>query len=238
MNTNERLILTNKPAIDPGIVRHLSAGSDYEPDWCDQVVDRYLAEISKAENRLEKTIAIHTAEPDEFVKIYLEFCVGVVSDSWRGIDYAFRCARNDPEAAWMIKAMVVAGASENRIAYELGTKAENILAFERLYFDARRFCENRAWLRKICYGPKGHRWLQVAFRRGMAGVEEVVLHQPTNKPRDPSHVISVLLGRADDGVCALESANTPLSVEELRRLAGFLRNTGEKFPYLKDESEN
>ncbi|MBV9617928.1 MAG: hypothetical protein JO201_01840 [Verrucomicrobia bacterium] len=238
MNTSEHLILRNKPAIDPGIVRHVSAGSDYQPDWRDQVVDGYLAGICKTGNRLDKTIAIHTAEPDEFVKIYLEFCVGVVSDSWRGIDYAFRCARNDPEAAWMIKAMVVGGASENRIAFELGTKAENILAFERIYFDARRFCDNRAWLRKTCYGPKGHRWLQVAFRRGMAGVVEVVLHQSTNKRRSPSQVISVLLGRADDSVCLIESANTPLSAEELSRLAGFLRNIGGKFPYLEDKSEN
>ncbi len=227
----------NKASIDAYIVRDLSAGSDYEPDWRDQVVNRYIAEINKTENRLERTISIHTAEPDEFVKFHLEFWCGVSSDAWHGVDYAFRCARDDSETAWMIKAMVVGGASQKRIAFELGTTAENVLAFEQIYFDARRFCGNRAWLRKICFGPKGHRWLQVAFRRGMAGVEEVVLHQSTNKRRTPSQVISILLGRADDAVCAIESANTPLSVEELQRLADFLRNTGGKFPYLEDKTE-
>jgi hypothetical protein len=130
-------------------------------------------------------------------------------------------ARGTEQVAHLIEAMVVADYSSEEIAQELGTDKISIEAYETFFFDVRPYLQHRAWLKTLCFGKLGHRALQIAFNRGYAGVEEVVLRRKVRN-RDLKESLSVLLGRVEDAVFEREDNNvapTKMDLEWLLRLS-------------------
>jgi len=122
----------------------------------------------------------------------------------------------------MIEAMVVADYSIEEIAKEFGTDTISIQAYEKMFFDVRPYLQFRGWLKTFCFSERGHCALRVAFNRGYAGVEEVVLRRKVKRNRDLKESHSVLLGRVEDAVFAREDNNvTPskIDLEWLLRLS-------------------
>jgi len=239
MNTNKENRPLNDPTFLASIVRSPDEGPNYQPNWRWLTVQKYLAEIeSSAESsadRSKKLELILDREKEEVVRQTLQFHCGVLGDGEAPVKYALLCAQ-DATTAGAIMAMVVAKASIERIAIEMGTQPGKIEFFEKLYFDVRPYLGNRFLLRKICFGNGGHRWLKVAFLRGWAGVEEIVLQRLPNGPRNLSHTVSVLLGRAQAHQFELEASNAPESEKDLQLLLS-VSQANAKFPFLQDTIE-
>ena len=162
----------------------------------------------------------------------LHFHCGLACEGKPAIEYAISCLRR-PESAWAVKAMVVAGRSVQQIAEEMATLPGNIECFEQLYFDARPYLEPRFWLKNICCGEGGHRWLEVALKRGWPGVEEVVLRRLPHGPRNLSPAVSIAVGRVQDYFFGQEASNIAPSEKDLELLGRMLR-THDKLPFLQD----
>ena len=129
--------------------------------------------------------------------------------------------------------MVVARRSVQQIAEEMATLPANIECFEQLYFDARPYLTCRFWLKNICCGEGGHRWLEVALDRGWPGVEEVVLRRLPHGQRDLRHAVSILVGRVQDYCFSREAANIAPSAKDLE-LLGRMSRMHDKLPFLQD----
>jgi hypothetical protein len=240
MKTDENLSL-NEPKSIPAIVRSLEEGPNYQPNWRWLKVQHQLAEIENpaeaAGDSPTKLQLILDREEDEIVRQTLQFQYDVLSDNQAVVKYALLCAAS-AEDAWMIKAMVVANRSTELIAEEMSTQPAAIDFFEKLHFDLRAYLDKRAWLRKICFGKDGHRWLQVAFERGWPGVEEVILHRLPKGPRSLNHAVSVLLGRFQAGLFQLEASNVDPSEKDFELLLRVLQaNAYGQFPFLEDGVE-
>lgn len=240
MKTLENLYL-NEPKSIPAIVRSLEQGPNYQPNWRWLRVQQYLAEIENpaeaAGDSPTKLQLILDRAPDEIIRKTLQFHCGVLSDDDAAVKYALLCAAS-AEDAWMIKAMVVANRSTELVAEEMSTQPARIDFFEKLHFDVRAYLDKRAWLRKICFGKDGHRWLQVAFERGWPGVEEVILQRLPKGPRGLNHVVSVLLSRVQARLFQLEARNVDPSEKDLELLLRVWQAIANRqFPFLEDGVE-
>jgi len=241
MKTNKKNVSLNDPKSILAIVRSLAEGPNYQPNWRWLTVQQHLAEIENsaeaAGDSPTKLQLILDREEDEIVRQTLQFQYGVSSDNEAVVKYALLCAAS-PEDARMIKAMVVANRSTELIAEEMGTQPAAVDFFEKLHFDVRDSVDKRAWLRKICFGKDGHRWLQVAFERGWPGVEQVILQRLPKGPRSLNHAVSVLLTRFQAGLFQLEASNVDPSEKDLQQLLRVLQaNAYGQFPFLEDVEE-
>ena len=199
--------------------RTLEESPDYRPDWRSAVVEANLNEISSQpgwpNNPPKQLEEILGREPDQVVREALLYHAGKLPESQKGpLEYAFRCLRVT-ETSMAVKAMIIANLSLEYIAKELGTHPCNINCFELLFFDVRPYLANRVWLRHVCFGQKGHRWLQVAFDRGWPGVKEVVLQPAQKGERDLSSIVSALYGRVQALILEREASNIAPSDKEL-----------------------
>lgn len=216
------------------VVRKLEDGPDYAPDWRTQIVQIYLADIAKAPDGKSRLTEILFTEKDPFVRQFLRFRFDGRSVNAEAFNYAQGCqTRNQTTgAASMIKAMVVADRTSDEIAEELGTKRINIVAFEKIFYDLRRWLDNEAWLLRIVSAepPEGmgeaealreKRWLSAAYHRGGAGVEQVVFHRVpkgTEAVEQLSQQLLASLGsRALEYVEELQLSGTRPSEADLRR---------------------
>lgn len=241
MHANDKNLPLNQPKSIPAIVRSLEEGPNYQSNWRWLFVQQYLAEIDNpaeaAGDSSTKLELILDHEDDEIIRQTLQFHYDILSDNEAAVKYALLCAAS-AEDAWMIKAMVVANRSVEQIAEEMGTQPGRVDFFEKLHFNIRHYRDKRAWLRKICFGNDGHRWLQVAFERGWPGVEEVILHRLPKGSRSLNYAVSVLLGRSQAGLFQSEASNVAPSEKDLQQLLRVLQasNYGE-FPFLEDGVE-
>lgn len=241
MNENNKNLPLNQPNFSPAIVHSLAEGPNYQPNRRWLTIQQYLAEIENpaeaAGDSPTKLQLILDRQKDEVIRQTLQFQYGVLSDNEAVVKYALLCAAS-AEDAWMIKAMVVANRSTELIAEEMGTQPAAIDFFEKLYFDVRGYLDKRVWLRKICFGKDGHRWLQIAFEHGWSGVEEVILHRLPKGPRNLNHAISVLLRRFEAALFQLEASNVDPSENDLQQLLRVLQaNAYGQFPFLEDVEE-
>lgn len=180
----------------PAITRSLEEGLDYQPDWRNRVVQKYLLDIAAADsNHKAHTLAtIVAAEPDEHVIELLLFHRDGPTLWGPSTDYALRCVRGNAKTrtASKVKAMVLAEFLTEEIASEFGTESHKIDTFEYLFFDVRRYSARRTWLEGICNPDPSEartseeitqlRFLQIALTRGKSGVREDILGQrPQNK---------------------------------------------------------
>ena len=84
---------------------------------------------------------ILSGEKDPYVRQLLLSQSGRRSVIPAAIEYALRCYRSQNEnwIAARIAAMVVAGRSSAEIAEEIGTEPVHVVAFEKIFFDVRRY---------------------------------------------------------------------------------------------------
>jgi hypothetical protein len=214
------------------IPRSLRESANYSPCWRFEVFEQYLVKIAEAKDESTAVSEILLRERDPFVRQLLLFHFDrrcLIADS---IKYATQCRQSEAQnrIAAMIKAMVVAGRRAEQIALEVGTVAVNIRTFEKLYFDVRRFLENRAWLKQLCYpsvlGSEPTyrqaevRWLAISFERGWAGLAPCFLRPLHTKPRtgreELNRFCQGLLSRAADFVAWLEMSGVAPSERDIR----------------------
>jgi hypothetical protein len=236
-----------KDKLEPGpprITRALKEGTDYQPDWRRLQVEQYVKDIYHADTEpLTRLDEILEEEPDPFVRDSLLFHCGRPCGNEERIAYAVNCWKDNPKtrSASLIKTMIIANASPERIAHEFGTTKDKIEVFERLYFDVRCHLKDRGWLRGIVYpavkpdpaGAVESRWFPVAFRRGWPGVEEIVLGRPPKAgERNLQHAFSVLLGRVEDYCVGLEASGAAPSEKDIKALVALGRIAARGLPYL------
>jgi hypothetical protein len=199
--------------------------------WRFDVFEQYLVKIAEAKDDSVAVAEILAEEPDPYLRQLLLFHFGrrcVISATVR---YAMECHQSESQnqIGPMIRAMVVAGRSSGQIAAELGTDPASIRCFEKIYFDVRRFLENRAWLKRICFPPlignePAHRqaevrWLAIAYERQWAGLAPCFLRSLQTKARtgreELSRFCQGLLSRAADFVAQLEIHGVPPSERDV-----------------------
>ena len=207
------------------IPRSLRESPNYSPSWRSEVFEQYLIKIAEAKDQSTTLSEFLSRERDPFIRQLLLFRFDrrcVIPDAVR---YAVECLQSETQnrVAGMVKAMIVAGRTARQIALEVGTVPLNIRAFEKLYFDVRRFLENRVWLKEVCYPSllgnepdyrqAEARWLAVAFERGWPGLAPCFLRPLQVKPRSGREEVNrfwqVLLSRASDFVGSLERTGVP-----------------------------
>ena len=216
------------------VVRSLEDGPDYAPDWRWQLVQNYLADIAKAQDGKSRLTEILFTEKDPFVRQNLRLRFDGRSVNDEAFKYAQGCQMRNRTtgAASMIRAMLIADRTPDEIAAELGTARINIVTFEKIFFDVRRYLGNESWLLRIISAdpPEGmgeaealreKRWLSAAFHRGWAGVEQVVFHRtPTSAAtveQLSQQLLAALGSRALEYVEELQVSGVRPSEADLRR---------------------
>ena len=163
--------------------RSLADGPDYRPDWRFLTFQQYAADLAVAKDEAATLQQILSQEKDRVLRELLKFEFGGSSRWHSSISYALACHRtqdNNPIAA-SISAMVVAARTCGQIAEEIGAKRRHVIAYELLFFDVRRFAENRYWIKHLCYFPQrvtslgedASRWLITACERSWAGLSAI-----------------------------------------------------------------
>lgn len=222
---------------DGNVIRNLAEGPDYAPDWRQQVVQEYLAELATARDGQGMLGAIMFCEKDAYVRQYLRFRFDESSVNNEAFRYALGCNSRNAQggAASMIKAMIVADRTPDEIAQELGTRILNIVAFGKIFFDVRRYLDNESLLRRIVFADpqegmaeaealRERRWMAAAFHRGWEGVERVVFHRGSSSPEDVEalslRLQSTLASRALEYALELETSGaTPTEADLARFMA-------------------
>jgi len=214
-------------------VRSLSQGPDYRPDWRWQTCERYLVQVSSSKDKEAEVDYILARERDPYVRQLLAFhyrrhCV--ISPA---IEYALRCGATNIEnrIASLIRAMTICDLPAESIARELGTVPLHIVAYQKFFFDVKRFLDRKLWIKRICFPVYQHqpsaeeeceaRWLAVAYMRGWGGLSGLVSNQRLahNSGEDLQGLVRVLLGRSLDYFVGLEAVGIPPSERDLELLA-------------------
>ena len=217
------------------IPRSLACSANYSPSWRFEVFEQYLTEIAHANNESNAVTEMLSKENDPVVRQLLLFHFGrrcLIGDA---LQYAALCHQSKAQnrIASLIKAMVIAGRSSEQIALEIGTLADNVWAFERVYFDVRGYAKNRAWLKMLCfpqlignepaYQQAEARWLAIAYERGWPGLAPYFLRPLYSKPKTGREELSRfyrgLFSRAADFITTLEINGVPPSERDLQLLS-------------------
>ncbi len=219
------------------IVRSLKEGADYLPHWRFLICEKILRETNLAPDASTARSQILFKEKDPFLRKLLAFQWEGGSGKSRPIEYALRCyrSRNENLTATTISAMVIAGQSPRDIAEEIGTTRANVIAFEKIFFDVRRYLELRPWIKALCFFPsrmtvleKGaSRWLITACEHGWnglayvfstsrSGTEAVDNYNMKSAGKSNSDMISLGLGgRLADFIITLEMEGVKPTAEEM-----------------------
>lgn len=238
------LIQVHKTPANHPIVR--SFGPGYKAHWRFQALQQHLIRVAQATDSAAVLNDILSAEKDPFVRQLVLFESGRPSVIAAPIEYALSChrSRHENPFARMISAMVVAGRSSSQIAEVMGTSRAHVIAYEKIFFDVRRFLELRFWIKHLCYfpgsmtglGEDASRRLTTALERGwnalaasfsLSRSEPISKHDPN--PAGKQVVNQILLGvsaRLADFLSALEmNGVTPSAaeVEPLLKIAFFAR---------------
>ena len=231
-----KLLTDSANVPDEVIIRNLSDGPDYRPDWRFRTVQKYLLQARSTDSFQDSIDAILEQEPDQLVRQLLLFHADRRSEIADRIEYALRCVRNEAETriAAFIKAMIIAGRSSQQIAKTIGTNSKNISAFEKIFFDVRRYRDNRTWINAICSprldrtAPASRHWekrlMSIAFNRGWPGLHDF-FRKPSSKigHLDWDRLIRGLVARAADFVNELEMEGIPPSDRDLQMLVAAVR---------------
>jgi hypothetical protein len=200
--------------------RSLSEGPDYRPNWRFLVSEEHLLKVAEAKKKSNALDDILLNEKDPFVRQLVLYQSGRRSVMADSIEYALRCRRSAAgnPIAGMIPAMVVAGRSAIQIAQDVGTEPRHIVAYEKMFFDVRRYLGNVFWIKNLCYSTGGaasmqqnaSRWLVTACERGWAGLANAFSTQPSPKAGAGQTALNRiylgLLSRAGDYISTLEMA--------------------------------
>jgi hypothetical protein len=202
-----------------GVSRSLADGWDYLPDWRSCQIEEYLAELVKAKDRKDALQQILFRESDPVVRQGLRFRMTGTCAATSAFSWAVRCARDNPRTGVlsMIKAMAVGGLPTAFIARELATVPLNIVVTERIYFDVRRYTQNRMWLRSAIIDPQ---------QDGLPSVEQLrerawlgVAFEAT-----PERLLAVLQGGEDASNETLEETSQKIEAAAGKRALSYVRD--------------
>jgi hypothetical protein len=214
---------------DP-IPRSLREGPNYLPHWRFLVSEEHLLKVAKAKKKSDALNDILLTEKDPFVRQFVLYQSGRRSVIANSIEYALQCRRSESgnPIAGMIPAMIVAGRSAIQIAEDLATEPRHIVAYEKMFFDVRRYRTNLFWIKNLCYSAGGTtlmqqnaaRWLVTACERGWPGLGGAFSTQPWPKYARAgkmalNRTYLALLSRAADYITALDIAGVAPSERDL-----------------------
>ncbi len=236
MSTKLITYASNRPTT---IIRNLSEGSEYSPDWRYRVFQEQI--VSIRQNGGSKSREFLEREKDPYVRALILFHACRPTKLQKQLAYALGCNREKATTriAGMIKAMAVANRSPQEIAKQIGTSAGNVTAFEKIFFDVRRYRRRRVWLKTICYPPRDPctpdylreevRLMQVAYKRGWAGLQPLFCPDSSNSTKHGArHLFRSLLARAADHVDLLEDPSD-LDIRRLAALSQAMAAVGIRF---------
>lgn len=176
------------------ITRSLEEGSDFSPDWRQQVVATYLKEHAAA-GGTQSWERLLGNECDVLIRQTVRYHLGssLIPEAVR---YALGCQQhnNVTGMASNIRAMAMAGLTYAQIAKETKTSRRNIFVFCRLYFDIERYIDNEAWLESLLrrdfsggesqVRTRDRRLLRSAFHKGLDGVVSLLTPRQSRTPEE------------------------------------------------------
>jgi hypothetical protein len=240
---NTIIPLGKTPTNSHPIIR--DCGPGYFADWRFRVSEQYLITIAEALDRGVALNEILSAEQDSVVKELVLFQSGCESTMAESIKYALSChnSRFKTPFARAISAMVIANRNPSQIGEELGCIPEHIEAYEKIFFDMRRYLDLRLVIKNLCYFPSSmtalgddaSRWLITAFERGWDGLAATFSKYDWYPRYDPipvgkqihDQVVLGTFGRVADFITTLEINGLPPSAAEselLLRVASVARS--------------
>lgn len=182
------------------VTRNLADGADYHPDWRHLVFQQHLVQIAQAKDESAALEGALLKEPDHFIGQLLRYHFKRRCKIGRSLHYAVSCRRSEAanRVGSMIEAMVVAERTVEQIAAELGCACSHVIAYEKVYFDVRRYLNLRPVLKNFCYagrdsGGSSRRWLLTAFERGWPALASIVSKSPPGKGPLGKHAVDALL---------------------------------------------
>lgn len=164
--------------------RSLNESPDYDPAWRFLQVEQYLRARDESLGE-DSPFILSSHERDSLIRAYFKFRTNAPTPRLPVCQYAQACHDSNARtsAASRIKAMVIAGLPTAEIARRLHTCAENIEAFNSLFFDVGEYLGDRTALAMILSpvlqestaGNSRERvWLLAALHLGTKGLEYVM----------------------------------------------------------------
>ena len=222
--------------------RSLNDGWDYRPDWRIHVIESYLVEIAGAKDRADALQGILFQELDPFVRQGLRYRFTGRCVNHSAIEGAFRAGHDGGAGAIgsRIKALVIADRYSAEIANILRVPVAVVIAFEKLFWDVRRYLNAELWLEMVVERleqqkpktPEATRekiWLRTALREGWDGLERLWFRKGGTDAKALDE-----LSREIEGIAArralrhlqqLEETGAPVGDDDLKRLAVLSRRS-------------
>jgi hypothetical protein len=218
------------------IARSLDDGWDYRPNWRSQQIDEYLTQIAVEKDRADALQAILWREPDPYVRqgLRIRFAGNCVHEA--AIAWAFRAAHDNGTSGIgsRIKALVIADRFPEEIEQLLRIPVARIIAFEKLFWDVRRFLNSDLWLEtlgqaaeerspKTTGGVREAIWLRTALHEGWEGLERLWFRKRGTDAKSLEELSREIEGiaarRSLRRMQALEERGEPVSDDDIKRLA-------------------
>ena len=218
------------------IIRRIEDGWNYAPDWRRQFIEEYLVEIAAAKDRGDALQRILWQEADPFIRQGLRYRFAGTCVNQRAISWAFRAVNENAQTglASRIRAAVVADRFPEEIAELIHLEPAAVVAFEKLFFDARRYLGAELWLESVVQSSEDPRattpqsaresiWLRTALHEGWDGLQRLWFRKSSGT--DAKSLDQ--LAREIEGIAArrallhmqnLEETGAPVSDDDLKRL--------------------
>jgi hypothetical protein len=169
------------------VARSLSEGLDYEPGWRAWLASFYHQEFFTAEQN-GGGFLFPPGEKDDHVIQYFTFkTYGSCreADITEAIRWSERNHLRSEENMAKIRAMVVAGATDDYIAGKFFTKPENVATYVKLFFDVRSCLDSPIWMDTFIKPEKTELtttpfelreliWLAIGYQKGLAALEDFI----------------------------------------------------------------
>jgi hypothetical protein len=221
----------------PEPVRRLSDGPNYEPHWRWQVFERFALRISRAKNSVSELDKLVTEEGDPFIRQLLQSQYRRHCIIPNQIAYALRCHQTNSSTriGSLTEALIIADRTTAQIAADIGTTPDNVRAYEKLFFDARKYRDHRGWFAQLCLRAVPQRsrveqecdrqWRSLAHRRGFAGLAPAIFAQQKPPSSSTPHAAFVrsLLCRASDFISDLDATGVLPTERDMAMLGAVLQ---------------
>jgi hypothetical protein len=216
-------------------LRSLEAGWEYQPAWRSRQIDEYLVQLGCSQDAPSGLAEIQFSERDPFVRQGMRYRFTGRCVNQTVIGHAFRIADENSRTGLgsRIKSLVLADRFPEEIVETLHLPAPVVSAFEKLFWDVRRYLGVNLWLESLVRGvedaaaktPNLMReavWLRTALDEGWGGLQRLWFRK-----RDTDAKSLDQLAREIEGIAArrslrylqqLEESGAPVSDDDIKRL--------------------
>ncbi len=217
------------------IRRSLSDDWSFSPIWRSELIDNYLVRLGSSKDASFELVEIQFSENDPFVRqgVRHRFTGRCVNQAV--IAHAFRIAEENPRTGLgsRIKALVLADRFPDEIAEMLNIPVAVVVAFEKYFWDLRRYLGVSLWLESLVRAAEENPkktadsmreaiWLRTALDEGWDGLQRLWLRKRATDAKSLEQ-----LAREIEGIAArrtlrhlqqLEETGVPVSDEDIKRL--------------------